>query len=50
MAKRFGILAAVALTCALAACTNPTAPTAAPHASGVNPPVSAAGTLIGSDT
>ena len=50
MVKRLGILAAVALTFALAACTDPTAP-AAPQQSHVGAtPMSAAGVLIGSDT
>jgi hypothetical protein len=50
MAKRIGVLAAVALSFALAACTSPTAP-AAPHDTRVNAPMSsAAGTLMGSDT
>ena len=47
MAKRIGILAAIALTFALAACTNPTAPAAQPH---VGTSQMSAGTLIGADT
>lgn len=49
MAKRLGILAAVTLTAALAACTNPTAP-AAPQQSHVSSMQSAAGgVLMGGD-
>lgn len=47
MAKRFGILAAVALTFAVAACTSPTAPSqVAPH---VTQAQSAGGVLAGGD-
>jgi hypothetical protein len=50
MAKRFGLLAAVALVSGLlAACTNPMAPAATPTAHRTMPQQSA-GTLWGSDT
>jgi hypothetical protein len=49
MAKRFGLIAAVALVSGvLAACSNPTAPAAAP--SNHNVPQMSAGVLSGSDT
>jgi hypothetical protein len=50
MAKRFGLLAAVALVSGLlAACTSPTAPASASQAHRVVPQ-SSAGVLSGSDT
>ena len=49
MAKRFGLIAAVALVSGvLAACTSPTAPAATPL-SHHNVPQSSAGVLIGGD-
>ena len=51
MAKRFGLLAAVALVSGLlAACTNPMAPAATPSAHHTTMPQQSAGTLWGSDT
>jgi len=53
MAKRSGLLAAVALVLsALAACSNPTAPAAtqSTHSTHQVAPMSSAGTLVGSDT
>jgi hypothetical protein len=51
MFKRFGILAAVALTCALAACTDPTAPAATSPAAHVGAPqMSGSGVMMGGDT
>jgi hypothetical protein len=51
MVKRLGILAAVVASCALAACTNPTAPAAAPTAShGGSTLTPAGGVMIGGDT
>ena len=50
MAKRFGLLAAVALVSSvLAACSNPTAPAATSQSHHLAPQ-SSAGTLVGSDT
>ena len=52
MAKRYGLIAAVALLSgALAACTSPTAP-AATHTQPTHhaAPMSSAGTLIGAET
>jgi hypothetical protein len=50
MVKRFGLaLALASALAALAACTNPTAPSASPRAVMPGAPMSAAGTLIGSD-
>lgn len=52
MAKRFGLLTAVALVSSvLAACSNPTAPAATQptHTMHHNAPMSSAGTLIGSE-
>jgi hypothetical protein len=50
MAKRFGLLAAVALISGvLAACSNPMAPNAAPRANH-NVPQMSGGVLSGSDT
>ena len=51
MAKRFGLIAAVALISGvLAACSNPTAPAAAPSTHHINVPQQSAGVLIGGDT
>jgi hypothetical protein len=51
MVKRFGLALALAGAIgALAACTNPTAPTASPRANTIHATQRSAGTLIGSDT
>lgn len=51
MAKRFGLLAAVALISGvLAACTSPTAPAATSPSAHRTMPQQSAGTLWGSDT
>lgn len=49
MVKRFGILAAVALPFALAACTNPTAPAAPQQSHVISTQSAAGGVLMGGD-